>query len=577
MNPFGDMLRIYAERNPKGVSIYYGTDRKETWKELNDRVNSLANALSDIGVKKDDKGIVMFHNCPEFIESVCALQKLGAIPCPMNYRFVPREIEYQTNLSDSKVFLMEDLWLENVRKARPNMPKVENYIVLNNPEERMLDYEGLIKEYPSREPDVEVGVEDPCLISFTGGTTGMPKGVVLTYNGFIKEMEGTITTTLKVLPTLKLPKMRLPILFGSTIGEIIGSDITNNFLHRPIIQKMLSDPNFSKIILNRVLPLIRGRLHLEFKFLLPGPLFHLGTFGMVPLIFIPTGIFPLVLPVSTKFNPEEVVDLIDRLKISAVVMSPTMYSKVLDSSNIDKCGGSSVFLLVIGMATGSKKLKGRIFEKFPNAIMLDAFGQTEMHPATTIKIDSAAQVGKIRDKSVGVAVSGVEIRIVNERGEDVKPGETGELIYRGPTMMKGYYGDINKTSEAIKDGWFYSGDLGYLDEDGEVHIVERKTETINVGGEKIYPHEVEEILGSNSKVEHACLIGILDETYGKIPRAVIQLKEGEEATEEEMIDFCRGKMAGFKRPKSVVFVEDIPLNPVGKALRREVEKKYGGK
>ena len=142
--------------------------------------------------------------------------------------------------------------------------------------------------------------------------------------------------------------------------------------------------------------------------------------------------------------------------------------------------------------------------------------------------------------------------------------------------MKEYYKDPEKTSEVLKDGWFYSGDLGYFDESGELMIVERKGEVISVGAEKVYPHEVEEILEQHPKVEHACLLGIPDETYGKIPRAVIQLKEGEKATEEEIIEWCRGEMAGFKRPRSVIFVRELPLNVVGKVLRREVERGYGG-
>ena len=124
MNPFGDLLKLYAERNPRGGAIYYGMDRKETWKELNDRTNGLANALYDLGIRKDDKGIVMLHNCPELIESYCALLKIGAVVSPMNWRLVPREIEYQTNNSDAKIFITADKWLENVKNARSKMPKV---------------------------------------------------------------------------------------------------------------------------------------------------------------------------------------------------------------------------------------------------------------------------------------------------------------------------------------------------------------------------------------------------------------------------------------------------------------------
>jgi acyl-CoA synthetase (AMP-forming)/AMP-acid ligase II len=166
--------------------------------------------------------------------------------------------------------------------------------------------------------------------------------------------------------------------------------------------------------------------------------------------------------------------------------------------------------------------------------------------------------------------------VVNEKGEDVKRGEVGEIIYRSPTVMKEYYRDEGKTSAVFREGWFYSGDLGYFDEAGELIVVERKGEVISVGAEKIYPHEIEKILEEHPKIEHACLIGVPDKTYGKIPRAVIQLKEGEKATEEEIIEWCKDKMAGFKRPRSIIFTRELPLSPVGKVLRREIEKKYGG-
>jgi acyl-CoA synthetase (AMP-forming)/AMP-acid ligase II len=141
--------------------------------------------------------------------------------------------------------------------------------------------------------------------------------------------------------------------------------------------------------------------------------------------------------------------------------------------------------------------------------------------------------------------------------------------------MKGYFKEEEKTRDVIKDGWFYSGDLGYFDEKGEVHVAERKAECISSGGEKIYPQEVEEVLLSNPKVEEVCVIGVPDPEWGESVRVVVKLKEGETATPQEIMDWCRGKVTGYKRPKSVVFVDSLPLTPVGKVLRRVVKEKYG--
>ena len=577
MNPFGDIIKTYAEKNPKGIAVYYGTKRKETWKELNDRVNSLANVLYDLGIRKGDKGIVMFHNSPEFMESVRALEKLGAISVPMNYRFVSKEIEYQTKHSDSKVFLTEDLWLEDVRKARPNMPKVENYIVSGESGE-FLNYEDSIKKYPSKEPEVDTGMDDVCSIWYTGGTTGTPKGTVHTYAGCITTLEGVLGAALKGVPQTKIPKLRLPIPFSSSIAEIIGSDFTNDLIHRPTVQKILADPSLPKIIINRILPILRGRLpFLELPFLSSLPLFHSANFMVWTAIWLAgMGSIPFVVQTNPRFDPKEILEILDKVKPIALALVPTMWVKLLEHPDIDKYDFSRVAVVGSGAGICTGDLKKRVFERFPRSVFADGFGQTEMGPVVTWKFDTSAQVDKIKDRSVGVSLSTVGIRVVNERGEDMKPGETGEIIYKGETMMNKYYKDEERTSALIKDGWFYSGDLGYFDADGELFVVDRKGEIISTGGEKIYPHEVEEILESNPKVEYSCLMGIPDETYGKIPVGLIKLIEGEEATEDEIIDWCRDKMSGFKRPRFVVFVDEFPLNPVGKVLRREGEERFKG-
>jgi len=169
----------------------------------------------------------------------------------------------------------------------------------------------------------------------------------------------------------------------------------------------------------------------------------------------------------------------------------------------------------------------------------------------------------------------VDTRIVDEEGRDVPPGQVGEIIYRSPTIMKGYYKDEQKTAQVIRNGWFYSGDLGLLDENGEIRVVERKNECINTGGEKVFPLEVEQVIAEHPAVKHVCIIGVPDEKWGNNIRAVVQLKEGEKAYEKDIIAACENKLAGYKRPRSVVFVSEFPLSPVGKVLRNKVREHYG--
>ena len=204
---------------------------------------------------------------------------------------------------------------------------------------------------------------------------------------------------------------------------------------------------------------------------------------------------------------------------------------------------------------------------------MDVFGQTEMTPDTALRIDTSPET--IKNKSVGRPLSGIKMRIVNEKGEDVPPGSTGEILYQSGTIMKGYYGEAEKTSEVIKDGWFLSGDLGYMDADGELIVVDRKGECISTGAEKVFPHEVEEIMALHEMIDSVCVIGVPDDTWGNIVRAVVVLKPGMATSEQEIISWCKDKMTGFKRPKSVVFADAFPMSPVGKVLRNKVREDYG--
>lgn len=571
MNAFGDMLRIYAERNPDGISVVYG-NRRLTWKDVHQRTNRLANALYDLGLRKGDKGAIMLHNCPEFIEATCAMQKIGVIPAPLNYRFVASEIEFQINHSDARIFIFEDLWLDQVEPVLPTCTGVENTVIVGEPRGGMFEYEELLARGSADDPRVEVGPEDVASLLYTGGTTGQPKGVVTSYQNYMQHFDGLLSALVAILPTVRIPAIKLPIPGGATLGKILGSDASNWFIHRPAVQRLITEKGPGPVL--KLLKWARGRNKLALKWLCVPPLFHMASFGVVlETNWMQTGGFPIVLTENPRFDPREVLELIDRERPSGIWMVPTMWEKFLELPDLDRHDFGSLLLVATGAGVCTAELKGGILKHFRNALLIDAFGQTEMTPIATLKVDSEPE--KLRDRSVGRSLPGLEMRVVDEEGRDVPRGEIGEIIYHSEWIMRGYYKEEEKTAEVIRDGWFYSGDLGYFDETGEVKVVERKKEVISTGGEKIFPLEVEKILEHNPKVEHACLIGVPDKTYGQIPRAVIKLKEDQSATEEEIIEWCRGKMAGFKRPKSIIFVDDLPLNPVGKVKRVLVKEEFG--
>lgn len=234
MNPFCDIIKIYAKRCPRRNALISGTTgRVVSWNELNNQINCFANALYDMGVRKGDRGIIMLQNCIEFFVSFFGLQKVGALPCPMNYRFTPAEIEYQANHSDSKVFITNNLFIENVKTAMPDMPSIEHYIVVGEGN-GFWNYEDLLRHYPPEELAVDCELDDESQLAYTGGTTGYPKGVITTYKQTFAEFEGFLGVLFKYLTETRLPSLRLPIPFGPLVGRIIGSDITARMLQHPI-------------------------------------------------------------------------------------------------------------------------------------------------------------------------------------------------------------------------------------------------------------------------------------------------------------------------------------------------------
>lgn len=572
---FSLVLADMARYNPRGKAIIYGK-KKVTWRELNNRVNRFANALMSLGIKKGDHAIILFHDCPEFIEVNYALQKIGAVPIPMNFRFVAREIQYQTDQSDSVVFICEDIFMEQIQKALPNCKKIQTVICARRSMAPlpvgMINYEELMDKHPPTEPPPFTTEDDICTISYTGGTTGMPKGVVLTYKNFWN-LAGSV--------------------FGDLLGRVAG-DPKANFGR--IIGTLTPIPGMEKIIniliapkgvrpylarlIPRLLPKIFGtfmgpllnRLTGGFSMFLNMPLFHMANYQI--LIIGPiSGLSRVILRPGISFDPKEALEIIAKERPMLVMFVPTQWKKVLDYPDLQKFNRKSVLVAMTGAGINPVQQKKRILKEFPNALVADVFGQTEMTPDTSIRLDASEE--SLKDRCVGKPLAGVEIKIVDAKGNECAPGDVGEIFYRSGTIMKEYYGEREKTAEVIKDGWFHSGDLGYLDKEGEIIVVDRMKETISTGGEKVYPHEVEEILESHSKVEQACVIGVPDETWGSIVRAILVMREGVTATQEEIINWCRDKMTGFKRPKSVIIVDALPLSPVDKVMRAQVKEKYG--
>ena len=664
-SPFKKFISIKANHYPKDrIAIVHG-NKRITWKELNEHINRLGNGLrKNLDAEKGDKIALILYNSPEFLESNFACQGIGAIPTPINYRLVGNEFEYIINNCDAKILIFDEDLLTIIQEIRDKLPLIEHYIFVgpkeNTPED-MINYYQLIEDNKNKELKANVSYNDIGLILYTGGTTGMPKGVVLTYDNLVTniEMVGVFMTN-ALPPVSKLEKGKksknslnkkiqqgMKVLSGLSIFQALSDE--EDLAKKISIIEILSDSNLkippmtatggedglelyygkakewdihAKVFLGQEIrdlaesgPLsystrgklknffpmiwkylvggskgvsIKGPLKLKFKLigastktptpediinlLLLPPLFH--SAGYIFLVQWLLFGCKLVMPENKSFNPKEIIEYLHNENIHITLCVPTMWKRIIEYPNIKNYDFKNLIIAMSGGALLKGKYKKKMIELFPNALIFDALGQTEMSPIVSVKLDG--DVETVKDRSIGKMIAGLEYKIVNDDGKEVPDGEIGEICYKSSTIMKEYYKDQEKTKASMtEDGYFYSGDLAYRGEDGEVYIVDRKKSCINTGGEKVYALEVEECIMDHPKVKNVCVIGVPNDEWGSIVRAVVELKKGESTTEEEIKNFCKGKIAGFKKPRSVIFIEEFPITPVGKIQRGKVKKKYG--
>ncbi len=564
-----------ARHNPSGEFIICG-DRRIRWKEFTPRVLKIANALIGLGVKKGDKVAFMFHNTPEFLEVNAGIQAAGAVPAPMNYRFIPREVEYQGNHCDAHVFIYDSIWAEAVEAASSKLTKIKHWVTLGASNiSGAFPYEEFVASGKEDDPGVATGREDVAVMIYTGGTTGFPKGVMLTYGAHVDMFSTLLAAALQRTLTMDMPKDRhkkvvehLPLPAKSVLGPILRTRVAKKFFARESTFERLRETMYKRFTDPDEAKKAYGQAR---KYAYPSmPFFHDASYANLMMGMMSGSMIVVLIP-SVKFDPALTLEVIQNEEVAQVSNVPTGWKKLVDFPGIDKYNLEAVRVCTTGGGVCPAPLKKKILRAFPNALVLDAFGQTEMTPVTSFRFDWNPD--DIKDRSVGRSI--VEVKVVDGEGKELPKGEVGEILYKSSTVMKGYYKDDEKTSEVLSDGWFRSGDLGYVDEEGEIRTVDRKKECINTGGEKVFPLEVEQVIEEHEKVDTVCIIGVPDDEWGNAIRAVVVLKDGQQMGPREVMDFCRGKIAGYKIPRSVVFTDELPYSPVGKMLRQKIRDLYG--
>jgi O-succinylbenzoate-CoA ligase len=493
--------------------------KRWTYAKINERVNRLANALAQLGVGKGDRIGILHVNCNQYIETYFAVAKLAAIFVPLNFRAKADELTYMVANAEAKFLFVGSRYLDIVNTMLPHLPTIKQAISIDSKQEGKMYYEDLLRSASSDEVMGEIEDEDITILMYTAGTTGLPKGVPLKHNAFA---------------TYALENV-----------EPASPDI-------------------------------------EERNLLTVPLYHVaGIQAMLAAIY---GGRTLVL--MKQFEVKEWLEMIQREKATRAMLVPTMLKRVIDDPDYNKYDLSSLQVITYGAAPMPFEVINKAIKVMPWVRFINAFGQTETASTiTTLGPEDHIIEGTEEERqkklkrltsSIGKPLPDVEVKIVDEDGKALPSLEVGEILARGPRIMTGYWRDEKKTSQAItSDGWLRTGDMGWMDEEGYIYLAGRGDDMIIRGGENISPEEVEDVLHSHPKIEEAAVIGIPDMEWGQEPRAVVVLKKGEAATSEEIIEYCRSRLAGFKRPRSVVFIDALPRNQMGKVLRKKLREEYG--
>lgn len=504
----GEMVARDAAKTPEREALVF-EGRRYSYRDFDARTNRLTNAFSARGYSKGERIAQLLFNCSEFVESYISVAKLGGMSVPLNFRLKAGEILYQLENSESRALLFGEEFIPVVEEVHTKAPGLDYICIGSNVPPFAIPFEDIINEGDPSYPDVVVYDDDPAFIMYTSGTTGKPKGAVLTHKNQLMNAVNALFESAKVM-------------------------------------KWEDDERVQFV----------------------APLFHEAALALALVTLYVNG----TLFVLRFFEPEKLMQQIVDEAITITFMPPVMSTFVLNMVDVSKYNTSSLRALLSGAAILPTETRRQLKKAFPNVSLFDIFGQTEMSPATTILKPHEAED---RPASVGRAVINVEIRVVDEDDNDVAVGEVGEIIYRGPTVMKEYYKNPEATAEALRGGWFHSGDLVRMDDESYVYVVDRKKDMINSGGENIYPAEVEDVLYGNPKILEAAVIGVHDEVWGEAVIAIVVPKPGDELTAEEVIGWCGKHLASYKKPKHVEFMEALPRNAAMKVVKGELRALYG--
>jgi len=516
MRGVGEIVQFNGMYYPDKRAIV-DQEKEFTWREVNERINQLANALTSLGCQDGDRIAILAYNSSEYIECGFATAKVGMVFVPLNFRLSLREIEYILRDSAPKVFFFGKEFSDVADSLRLQFPL--HYICIGEEVEGATEYEALLESKATSEPSekgITVDENSPSEILYTSGTTGLPKGVVHTHRA---RLAGVVTH----------------VLYG-------------------------------------------GLKHDDIHLVNVPALFHgAGHVWMLANAYVGASI---IISRLRGFDPEVLLTTIQEESVTNLHLVPTTILQLLEFPSVGKYDVSSLRVIYYATAPMPVSLLRRALNIFGN-IFVQPYGLTEAGPTVTVLGRKEHDMSGLSDeeanrrlRSCGRPFWGRFVKVVDDRGEEVSPHEVGEIIVKSTDVMDCYWNNEEETKKVLKDGWLYTGDLATYDENLYLYLVDRKKDMIISGGENIYPAEIERVLWDHPAVAECAVIGVPDDKWGEAVKALVVQRTGHRVDEEEIIQFCKEFLASYKKPKSVEFVSELPRNPQGKILKRVLREKY---
>ena len=502
----GDMswfavLAHHATRTPdKAITVFEG--ETTTYGEMAARATALAGGLSGRGVGRGDVVAILSYNCPELLETIFAANRLGATAMPINWRLAAPEVRYILEHSAARALVCDAALVELADEATKGIEATLARVCIS-PEapEGWTALADVRTSAPPSVPPVPVAADDVHRLMYTSGTTGRPKGVMITH------------------ANLAWKNLAHLVEFGFTRADL-------------------------------------G--------LACGPLYHVGALDLTTTTLIAAG---ATIILHRSFDAAAVADELERSRVTTVWLAPAMVNALMALPDIEQRDLSSVRVIVNGGEKMPIPLIERLQRTFPSAWFADAYGLTETVSGDTF-LDRDSIVTKLG--SVGRPCLYLELDIWDDQGRPLPAGERGEIVMRGPKVFTGYWRDPDATATAFAGGWFHTGDIGVRDDDGYLYIVDRLKDMIVSGGENIAGSEVERVLYEHPSVLEVAVVGRPDDRWGEVPVAFVVLRPAATVTGDELLEHCRARLARFKVPKDIAFLDALPRNPSGKVLKREL-------